>query len=569
MHGVKYTLPVVFHVMHNYGTPAGTNENLSDAVIINALSYLNAFYRGIICNGDTTSPDTEIQFCLAQSNTNGQQSSGITRHATNLTDMKMCCDDATMKQITKDQPDVYPPDKYINIWVVNSICPDCIPLCDVAGYATLPSAGPGSTDGIVIEANTLTSCEGVKTLVHEMGHYLGLLHPFQNGCANGDCLTDGDGVCDTPPVDDFSIYNYDCTAPGGGTKNSCRTDVNFSDTNNPFTVEQLDLQQNFMDYSPATCKNSFTQGQIDRMIFYLTNTRNYLLSSGGCNPPIDSSVSNIDDTANIISPPPSCPVSYRANLIRGRKVVCAGDVVTYSTFFICNTPNTWKLSGDGALLSSSNTSIRVSFKNAGTAAITLSVHNICNTEFTDTLFVTINPVPGISLPEKQVIVCPDEVPVLHPVSAGDYFKVVNQGSASWANYKNTGTLSLPFQATDSCYFIHPYFNNNFCTVTDSFCIKVLCTDEVEVPTAFTPNGDNLNDILKPVYYKHLHYIVQLQQFSIYNRWGVLVFMSSDIEKGWNGIQNGIKMNSGTYVWTLDYLVNNKLKKKKGTVILIR
>ena len=573
MFGTTYTVPVVFHIMHSYGTPAGSAENLSDATVVSALAYLNAFYRGVICSGDTTSPDTGIQFCLARSDGKGRRTTGISRHATNLTDMKMCCDDAAMKSITKDQSsgptDAYPPDQYVNIWVVNSICPDCIPLCDVAGYATMPGAAAGSTDGIVVEANTLGSCEGVKTLVHEMGHYLGLLHPFQNGCKNGDCLVDGDGVCDTPPVDDFSIYNYDCTAPGGGTKNSCKTDVNFSDPNNPFTVDQLDLQQNFMDYSPASCKNSFTKGQVDRMIFYLTNTRNTLLASGGCNPPTDTTASNIDDTTNMISPPASCPTSYKANLIRGRAVVCAGDVANFSTFFVCNTPNNWTLSGDGMLVNSTNTSIQVSFKNPGNAVITLRVLNVCNTEFTDTVNVKINPIPDLAVPEKQTIVCSDENPVFHPVSAGDYFNVVNEASGYASIYKNTGTISLPFHASDSCYFIHPYFNNNFCTVTDSFCVKVICADDLDIPSAFTPNGDNLNDILKPIYYKHLHHIVQLQHFNIFDRWGNLVFTSSDVEKGWDGSRNGKKSSAGTFVWTLDYTSNGKLKQKRGTVILVR
>jgi gliding motility-associated-like protein len=65
-------------------------------------------------------------------------------------------------------------------------------------------------------------------------------------------------------------------------------------------------------------------------------------------------------------------------------------------------------------------------------------------------------------------------------------------------------------------------------------------------------------------------IVKLNYFSIYNRWGQLLFTTSEIGKGWNGLINGTKQASGTYVYStegIDYLGN--IIFRKGTFVLIQ
>lgn len=87
-----------------------------------------------------------------------------------------------------------------------------------------------------------------------MGHYLGLLHTFEGGCKNDDCMVDGDKVCDTPP--DASTAPVDCNQ----NVNTCTTD-----TRSGFTQDQPDQVINFMDYGSGLCKIVFTQGQKSRM----------------------------------------------------------------------------------------------------------------------------------------------------------------------------------------------------------------------------------------------------------------------------------------------------------------
>ncbi|MGN6510661.1 MAG: gliding motility-associated C-terminal domain-containing protein, partial [Chitinophaga sp.] len=76
--------------------------------------------------------------------------------------------------------------------------------------------------------------------------------------------------------------------------------------------------------------------------------------------------------------------------------------------------------------------------------------------------------------------------------------------------------------------------------------------QVFVPTAFTPNGDGTNDFLRPV----AAGILEIKYFSVYNRWGQLVFTSSKNGHGWDGRINGAPQSSGVYVWqvmAVDYL----------------
>ena len=90
--------------------------------------------------------------------------------------------------------------------------------------------------------------------------------------------------------------------------------------------------------------------------------------------------------------------------------------------------------------------------------------------------------------------------------------------------------------------------------------------QIFVPTAFTPNGDGINDLFRPLGVG----IKDYQYFKVFNRWGQLVFSTTINGHGWDGKIGGKEQPTGTYVWIvkgIDYLKNPFFKK--GTVILIR
>jgi gliding motility-associated-like protein len=106
-----------------------------------------------------------------------------------------------------------------------------------------------------------------------------------------------------------------------------------------------------------------------------------------------------------------------------------------------------------------------------------------------------------------------------------------------------------------------------CFAFDTINVKVFYTDpDIFVPTAFTPNNDKKNDLLKPIPVG----VASMDYFKVYNRYGQLVFSTTVIGQGWDGRVSGREQNTGTYAWYVqgtDYLGRRIFKK--GTSTLIR
>ena len=140
-----------------------------------------------------------------------------------------------------------------------------------------------------------------------------------------------------------------------------------------------------------------------------------------------------------------------------------------------------------------------------------------------------------------------------------------------AIYLNDASLSNPVavfeQAAEAIRFRVQVFNELGCFETAQQEVKIFATPPtVFVPTAFTPDGNGRNDELKPIAVG----MTEIKRFSVYNRWGQLVFSTSINGKGWDGRIQGQLQASNTYVWwveAIDYL--GKPYFLKGTSTLIR
>ncbi len=111
------------------------------------------------------------------------------------------------------------------------------------------------------------------------------------------------------------------------------------------------------------------------------------------------------------------------------------------------------------------------------------------------------------------------------------------------------------------------YNNLQCTDTTYKYITVLATCFKAVPSAFTPNGDGLNDYLYPLNAFNADNMV----FRVYNRYGQAIFESKSWTKKWDGRVNSVMQPSGTYVWTFSYNDHQTGEPifLKGTTVLIR
>jgi len=120
-----------------------------------------------------------------------------------------------------------------------------------------------------------------------------------------------------------------------------------------------------------------------------------------------------------------------------------------------------------------------------------------------------------------------------------------------------GTITYVVRAT----------NSFGCYGQDTITVKLFKTGtEIFVPSAFTPDGDGRNDVLRPVCVG----IRELNYFRVYNRWGELVFSSSEIGRGWDGTIKGQPQPTANFVYIVqgvDY--TGKVIFKKGNVMLIR
>ena len=205
-----YTIPIVFHIIHEYGS-----ENITDAQVYDQLEILNNDFNKL--NADTSLvidafkpliADVQIQFKLPAYDYKGDCTNGIEHiysHETNSGD-----DFSKLHQWDRN--------KYLNIWVVNSM------RDGVAGYAYYPSdIGTDNyfADGIIILNDYIGSIGtsnpySSRALTHEIGHYLGLAHTW--GSTNDPEVGCGDdGVGDTPMTAGHNtcspstiVYDYEC-----------------------------------------------------------------------------------------------------------------------------------------------------------------------------------------------------------------------------------------------------------------------------------------------------------------------------------------------------------------------
>lgn len=251
----EVTIPVVVHVV--FRTQA---ENISDAQVNSEILALNNDYGATNADRSQTPPvwaglisDTKIRFALAKTDPNGNPTSGITRTQTTVSSFTQ---DDSVKSSNTGGADIWPSDKYLNIWV-------CQLGGGLLGYAQFPG-GPAATDGVVI-LNTGFGTTGIatapfnlgRTATHEVGHWLNLRHIWGD---TEDC-TGSDMVDDTPVAQH----------PNFGSP----TFPHISCNNGP----NGDMFMNYMDYVDDAAMVMFTNGQIARMQATLAGPRSSIVAT--------------------------------------------------------------------------------------------------------------------------------------------------------------------------------------------------------------------------------------------------------------------------------------------------
>lgn len=232
-----YIIPVVFHILHTYGS-----ERISDAECLGGLDIMNIDYMkknaDTITVSETYKPlisNPRIQYRIVRKDPQGNCTSGIERIFSRNTK-----DGGRPRSLLNNWPNT----KYLNIWVVNNIYSDPANPGTVLANATFPGT-PNGNDGVLCRSDAVgpSSPFDTRTLTHELGHYFGLSHPFGGNINTANC--GDDGISDTPKTSGFFS-----TCPGVANRSLCNKDIE-------------ENTENFMDY--ASCPKMFTIKQGERM----------------------------------------------------------------------------------------------------------------------------------------------------------------------------------------------------------------------------------------------------------------------------------------------------------------
>ncbi len=129
----------------------------------------------------------------------------------------------------------------------------------------------------------------------------------------------------------------------------------------------------------------------------------------------------------------------------------------------------------------------------------------------------------------------------------------------------TGTDTLKYLTAGSYGII--VTDNKGCKAQQSFDVAYVPCCHVQMPTAFSPNADGQNDVLKPLFGGEM----DLRFFRVYNRYGQVIFESTDPKKGWDGTYQGAKCDVSTYFYMLQYscAYGNRINNMKGNITLLK
>ncbi len=483
---IAYTIPVVFHILHEYG-----NENISDAQVYDAMRVINREFNNedpdsvdIVAEYTNMQGDANITFKLAALDPFGNCTNGIEHIYSHETRSG----DAFSKISQWNRA------RYLNIWVV-----EVVGQPGAAAYAIKPAGTDGTgfwLDGIVsnhtyVGSTGTSSVFNESTLTHEIGHYLSLDHTW--GPTNDPEVACGDdGVPDTPITRGHSAFNclgtYAMGAPANGNPWSiCDTTV----------VEDC---QNYMEYS--YCDRHFTPNQCEFMINALNEIAGQRSNLWQDSTLLLTGVKDLlvpQDPSDQLTVPLCTPVAdYTSNT----KNVCVGELMNFSDASWNATIDSWEWTfEDGSPATSSNQNPVVSFNSAGYKTVTLSVTNAAGTGTeTRTGYIYVSNLWGDFTGPRMLDMEDNYVNwfiVNNPEDNHAKFEVSNgtgyDGSRSWKlnNYKDVANADL---FNDDYFYYNRLGLSEDMLITPSFDLRNTSNVEVSFKYSYATNATQVDQI---------------------------------------------------------------------------
>jgi gliding motility-associated-like protein len=257
-----------------------------------------------------------------------------------------------------------------------------------------------------------------------------------------------------------------------------------------------------------------------------------LISSQNC---ITSSQVNGNPITLVVYPDPIVSLDQNNSLCGGaNKTLDAGSFASY-------------------IWSTGSVNQTIIVNGPGTYSVTVTDNNGCS-GIGSTSITNILPAPTGFLP-ADTAVC-------------SYGFIQLKAQTGFLNYLwNTGSSGTSITVSQPGQYWLQVVDGNNCTGKDYITVNPKqCLKGLFVPSGFTPNNDGKNDVLKPI----LGGKVKVYKFQIFNRWGQLVFETSDPSKGWDGRFGGMPQDEFVFAWTCKYQFEGEPAAfQKGIVTLIR
>jgi gliding motility-associated-like protein len=184
---------------------------------------------------------------------------------------------------------------------------------------------------------------------------------------------------------------------------------------------------------------------------------------------------------------------------------------------------------------------------------------------TDSVIVT--SLVNVNIIEDSIYVLDGQIDTLHVITANPGGQPLIYTWNPAAHVSQDPVITNTFYATtngvDSYYYVEVAYGISGCSGIDSVLVLYIpCEGVVKIPNVFTPNNDSKNDTY------HIDELCDFDgfRFVIYNRWGKIIFESTDANFHWDGkTTGGTEASEGVYY----YVLNSKTQDYKGYIQLIR
>lgn len=290
--------------------------------------------------------------------------------------------------------------------------------------------------------------------------------------------------------------------------------------------------------------------------------------------PDNSVISNTSD-AVVTPPPPNASYTVQVTLgsctsrdtINFRMVdppeayagedttICYGDKVTLEA----SGGTSYQWTPEAGLTAPTESTTIANPKTSTDFVVTVTDTLGCPKPVSDSVYIgVIPPVPAFA--GNDTIVIKDQPFQLHATGGAQYV---------WTPVEGLNNPNIADPVTNinrDVTYIVTVTTEEGCFATDDIHVRFMTGPEIYIPTGFSPNGDGQNDVFRPLPVG----ILKTDFFRVFDRWGRLMYASTEYMKGWDGTVKGNQASIGTYVWVIQGQdINGKTLLYKGTVTLLR